>query len=125
MATSPPAAPRRRRPPPSVHRPRTTAWQKSRPRPKPSRKQLKPQPSPTPPKPSRRRPKRQRPRTPRSPPRSNPQVTQPRDDARLLSSLVGAARSEEHTSELQSLMRISSAVFSLKRKQPRPRPDTR
>src|SRR3546814_7094911 len=29
-----------------------------------------------------------------------------------------AARSEEHTSELQSLMRISSAVFSLKKKKP-------
>src|SRR3546814_1244476 len=32
-------------------------------------------------------------------------------------SLVGAARSEEHTSELQSLMRISYAVFCLKNKQ--------
>src|SRR3546814_5460365 len=30
--------------------------------------------------------------------------------------LTGAARSEEHTSELQSLMRISSAVFCLKKK---------
>src|SRR3546814_4019197 len=29
-----------------------------------------------------------------------------------------AARSEEHTSELQSLMRISYAVFCLKKKQP-------
>src|SRR3546814_1013873 len=29
----------------------------------------------------------------------------------------GARRSEEHTSELQSLMRISSAVFCLKKKQ--------
>src|SRR3546814_10156983 len=29
----------------------------------------------------------------------------------------GAARSEEHTSELQSLMRISYAVFCLKKKQ--------
>src|SRR3546814_10260524 len=29
---------------------------------------------------------------------------------------VFAARSEEHTSELQSLMRISSAVFCLKKK---------
>src|SRR3546814_4544282 len=34
---------------------------------------------------------------------------------RLLRSL---ARSEEHTSELQSLMRISYAVFSLKKKNP-------
>src|SRR3546814_4679994 len=30
--------------------------------------------------------------------------------------LAGAARSEEHTSELQSLMRISYAVFCLKKK---------
>src|SRR3546814_5942512 len=30
---------------------------------------------------------------------------------------VGRLRSEEHTSELQSLMRISSAVFCLKKKQ--------
>src|SRR3546814_6272934 len=30
--------------------------------------------------------------------------------------LVGIARSEEHTSELQSLMRISYAVFCLKQK---------
>src|SRR3546814_9219536 len=30
---------------------------------------------------------------------------------------AGAARSEEHTSELQSLMRISYAVFCLKKKQ--------
>src|SRR3546814_2911375 len=30
--------------------------------------------------------------------------------------MVGAARSEEHTSELQSLMRISYAVFCLKKK---------
>src|SRR3546814_9047383 len=35
-------------------------------------------------------------------------------------SLPRAKRSEEHTSELQSLMRISYAVFSLKKKQ---RPD--
>src|SRR3546814_6230616 len=31
--------------------------------------------------------------------------------------LGGAVRSEEHTSELQSLMRISYAVFCLKKKQ--------
>src|SRR3546814_2342957 len=31
------------------------------------------------------------------------------------------SRSEEHTSELQSLMRISSAVFCLKKKKPRSR----
>src|SRR3546814_10711874 len=33
-------------------------------------------------------------------------------------SMCGAPRSEEHTSELQSLMRISYAVFCLKKKQP-------
>src|SRR3546814_7701380 len=31
----------------------------------------------------------------------------------ILASCVGAQRSEEHTSELQSLMRISNAVFCL------------
>src|SRR3546814_6892011 len=36
--------------------------------------------------------------------------------AKRLSLLGGAARSEEHTSELQSLMRISYAVFCLKKK---------
>src|SRR3546814_3145936 len=34
----------------------------------------------------------------------------------LLVALNGAPRSEEHTSELQSLMRISYAVFCLKKK---------
>src|SRR3546814_6445362 len=34
--------------------------------------------------------------------------------------LVGAVRSEEHTSELQSLMRISYAVFCLKKKNNKP-----
>src|SRR3546814_1296543 len=33
--------------------------------------------------------------------------------------VVPATRSEEHTSELQSLMRISYAVFCLKKKQPK------
>src|SRR3546814_4647360 len=33
-----------------------------------------------------------------------------------LGGLLGLARSEEHTSELQSLMRISYAVFCLKKK---------
>src|SRR3546814_10890840 len=33
-----------------------------------------------------------------------------------LAALIGASRSEEHTSELQSLMRISYAVFCLKKK---------
>src|SRR3546814_7087888 len=35
---------------------------------------------------------------------------------RLAGELAHAARSEEHTSELQSLMRISYAVFCLKKK---------
>src|SRR3546814_1129985 len=42
---------------------------------------------------------------------SHQQFEQLSDDARL------AVRSEEHTSELQSLMRISYAVFCLKKKQ--------
>src|SRR3546814_6638059 len=36
--------------------------------------------------------------------------------ARLPSGIVVGARSEEHTSELQSIMRISYAVFCLKKK---------
>src|SRR3546814_11547158 len=39
-----------------------------------------------------------------------------RDDG---GALVGIDRSEEHTSELQSLMRISYAVFCLKKKTPK------
>src|SRR3546814_1329599 len=39
-----------------------------------------------------------------------------RVDARQGDLHVGQARSEEHTSELQSLMRISYAVFCLKKK---------
>src|SRR3546814_9422994 len=35
---------------------------------------------------------------------------------RQLRLFIGAVRSEEHTSELQSLMRISYAVFCLKKK---------
>src|SRR3546814_5416195 len=34
----------------------------------------------------------------------------------VIANLVNSARSEEHTSELQSLMRISYAVFCLKKK---------
>src|SRR3546814_6120250 len=37
-------------------------------------------------------------------------------EARLLERLQAEGRSEEHTSELQSLMRISYAVFCLKKK---------
>src|SRR3546814_1071141 len=35
----------------------------------------------------------------------------------IISTAISRARSEEHTSELQSLMRISYAVFCLKQKQ--------
>src|SRR3546814_10183798 len=38
------------------------------------------------------------------------------DDDRAVAYLHAIARSEEHTSELQSLMRISYAVFCLKKK---------
>src|SRR3546814_2180863 len=38
--------------------------------------------------------------------------------------LTGAGRSEEHTSELQSLMRISYAVFCLKKKKKTTLPDS-
>src|SRR3546814_9490995 len=38
---------------------------------------------------------------------------------RALTSIPGGSRSEEHTSELQSLMRISYAVFCLKKKKTR------
>src|SRR3546814_4810005 len=37
-------------------------------------------------------------------------------DARTMEDLKAGGRSEEHTSELQSLMRISYAVFCLKKK---------
>src|SRR3546814_8575193 len=37
--------------------------------------------------------------------------------ARSFAAIAGPLRSEEHTSELQSLMRISYAVFCLKKKQ--------
>src|SRR3546814_6205167 len=40
----------------------------------------------------------------------------PPEPAQPLLHLRGVARSEEHTSELQSLMRISYAVFCLKKK---------
>src|SRR3546814_6897731 len=43
------------------------------------------------------------------------------ENAVLKARAACAARSEEHTSELQSLMRISYAVFCLKKKQKRTR----
>src|SRR3546814_6332641 len=45
----------------------------------------------------------------------NPQVG-PLNSAAHLAKVAGYVRSEEHTSELQSLMRISYAVFCLKKK---------
>src|SRR3546814_4965200 len=46
-------------------------------------------------------------------------VVMPVQDSAVIlavSVMIGAMRSEEHTSELQSLMRISYAVFCLKKK---------
>src|SRR3546814_9003343 len=43
-------------------------------------------------------------------------ISKPQDRADLLAYLNSQGRSEEHTSELQSLMRISYAVFCLKKK---------
>src|SRR3546814_9015142 len=43
-------------------------------------------------------------------------VRLPKSTCRSLRKRVGQKRSEEHTSELQSLMRISYAVFCLKKK---------
>src|SRR3546814_6566144 len=40
----------------------------------------------------------------------------PRSVIRVVTAMITASRSEEHTSELQSLMRISYAVFCLKKK---------
>src|SRR3546814_3348348 len=48
--------------------------------------------------------------------RTSPAFQAVRKPMRNWSSDVGATRSEEHTSELQSLMRISYAVFCLKKK---------
>src|SRR3546814_7617605 len=41
-------------------------------------------------------------------------------DGHLVAGQIALARSEEHTSELQSLIRISYAVFCLKKKNMRP-----
>src|SRR3546814_1176954 len=52
---------------------------------------------------------------------SHPQMARQRQGQRLVRDALPAEdRSEEHTSELQSLMRISSAVFCLKKKIYRP-----
>src|SRR3546814_12528411 len=49
-------------------------------------------------------------------PHSTPFPSSYDDKAANLTALSGVDRSEEHTSELQSLMRISYAVFCLKKK---------
>src|SRR3546814_4071020 len=46
----------------------------------------------------------------------NAELAAATDDLGAFDALAGRIRSEEHTSELQSLMRISSAVFCLKHK---------
>src|SRR3546814_9903580 len=48
--------------------------------------------------------------------RSRPTICTPDDHDVFQGNLWGEGRSEEHTSELQSLMRISYAVFCLKKK---------
>src|SRR3546814_3211987 len=45
----------------------------------------------------------------------------PKAEKKSLSALIADARSEEHTSELQSLMRNSYAVFCLKKKKKQPK----
>src|SRR3546814_3900889 len=52
---------------------------------------------------------------------SRRRVIGPKRIASQSASRVDASRSEEHTSELQSLMRISYAVFCLKKKKKRKR----
>src|SRR3546814_3365899 len=55
---------------------------------------------------------------PASPPlrEDRPRRSRPRSGGSLFPARRGGGRSEEHTSELQSLMRISYAVFCLKKK---------
>src|SRR3546814_9624200 len=53
-----------------------------------------------------------------APPSSCPSPAPSPRAHRSVQSLLPASRSEEHTSELQSLMRISYAVFCLKKKHP-------
>src|SRR3546814_9438140 len=68
-------------------------------------------------------------RNPRLPPKASVSIAEPlkyryrndfQEELRRLSSFLLEERSEEHTSELQSLMRISSAVFCLKKKNNKP-----
>src|SRR3546814_6100690 len=79
---------------------RSTATSPSRPSPRRRRSGPKPR------KPARPRPREKA----KGPPSKAPPNGQP---------CCWSSRSEEHTSELQSLMRISYAVFCLKKKKPR------
>src|SRR3546814_9240590 len=54
-----------------------------------------------------------------NPPRTGVNIL-PRTLARCMAAAENIVRSEEHTSELQSLMRISYAVFCLKKKNNKP-----
>src|SRR3546814_2306432 len=49
-------------------------------------------------------------------PRTTRSICTPAWEARYRFSMISESRSEEHSSELQSLMRISYAVFCLKKK---------
>src|SRR3546814_1942317 len=56
------------------------------------------------------------PHLPRPQSRSGEKLERTRADVQPAALVLGRLRSEEHTSELQSLMRISYAVFCLKKK---------
>src|SRR3546814_11853519 len=60
-------------------------------------------------------------RHPGPPNRRGETMSLPLEDLELIKRLKYAYRSEEHTSELQSLMRISYAVFCLKKKKKKKR----
>src|SRR3546814_1479828 len=51
-----------------------------------------------------------------APPRNSPKISECREHSAIGHQGAAVTRSEEHTSELQSLMRISYAVFCLKKK---------
>src|SRR3546814_8628636 len=58
-------------------------------------------------------------------PELEPMVIGRRFRVKINANIGNSARSEEHTSELQSLMRISYAVFCLKKKRKRHKQQTR
>src|SRR3546814_2266317 len=55
-----------------------------------------------------------------SPPVGAPSIAKPPSSGSSVTLSIKSGRSEEHTSELQSLMRISYAVFCLKKKKKTP-----